>query len=152
VGRMLAETQAARAAAVAVRAGDSGAFAALADSEQALADYSRRAANGELGAEARALAANADWRAIEAGVVALAGSRDALATAYAALDRLLEIAPTLLAAIGNVVSALPAADLERSEPYLVRVELTVEALQHDARGLAGVEAVDRVLQRLAAAE
>src|SRR5690606_6000515 len=46
----------------------------------------------------------------------------------------------------------PAADLERSEPYLERLELAIEAMQQDARGLAGTSAAERLLQRLGAVE
>ena len=152
VGRLIAEAQAARTEARAALSGSAEAFGALGASRGRLADYASAAAAADLGAAARALARDEGLRTVDASLAVLEQQRDPITSAYAARDRLLELTPALLAAVGNAVSALPPADLARSAPYLQRLELTVAGVQQDARGLAGADAAGGLFQRLGAAE
>ena len=65
---------------------------------------------------------------------------------------MLELAPQLLVAAGNVASALPPADLEANQPNLSRFELAVESLQLQARSLGPAAAVDDAVRRMEDAE
>src|SRR5690606_17978082 len=151
VGRLAAEAQAARSDARAALAGDASAFDALAEGRRRLAGYAQAAASAELSSAARSLARDEAFGTIDSSLATLEARRGAITAGYAARDRLLALAPAPLAEVGNVVSALPPADLARSEPYLERLELTVAGVQQDASGLAG-GAADAQLARLAAAE
>jgi twitching motility protein PilJ len=103
---------------------------------------------------ATAQAARADARGALAGESAafdrLAASRReiALLDVHAARERLLELAPQLLAATGNLVSALPAADLAADRPYLDRFELTVESIRQNVRALSVGTDIEESVQRL----
>jgi twitching motility protein PilJ len=71
---------------------------------------------------------------------------------HAARGRLLDVAPKLLAATGNTVSALTPADLATNQPHLDRFELTVETIQQTMRALAAGTADEDSLGRLNDAE
>ncbi len=75
-----------------------------------------------------------------------------LAELEAARAEVLELAPQLLVAAGNVASALPPADLEANQPNLSRFELTVESLQLQVRSLGPAAAVDDAVRRMEDAE
>jgi twitching motility protein PilJ len=140
LGGLIATTQAARADARGALAGDAEAFDRLAASRAEIA----RSRAGSAGSLAGASA----WTALDAGLTALSGARETLLEVHAARGRLLELAPQLLAATGNLVSALAPAELAADQPYLERFELTVESIQQSMRALAAGTAGDEFVQRL----
>ncbi len=144
LGGLIATTQAARADARAALAGEADAFDRLATSRAEIARPRAAVAGSLAGASA--------WTALEAQLDALAGARAALLDMHGARARLLEVAPKLLAATGNTVSALAPADLARDQPHLDRFELTVETIQQTMRALAAGTADEESLGRLNDAE
>ncbi len=146
LGGEVATAQAARSDARAAVAGDAAAFDRLAASRSEIAKH-RSAAGPGPGAE-RAFATASGWSELDAGLAALGGAREPLLDVHAARARLLELAPQLLVATGNLVSALPAADLAADRPYLDRFELTVESVRQNVRALAAGTDVDESVQRL----
>ena len=83
------------------------------------------------------------WRRRRRGLDRLASARARrCSTCMPRATQLLELAPQLLARTGNLVSALPPADLETNQPYLERFELTVESIQQSVRAF-GAGADDR---------
>jgi twitching motility protein PilJ len=146
LGALVATAQAARADARAVLAGDAAAFDRLAASRADLAK--QRAAAGSTEGAAHTFAGASGWAALDAGLGALGGARETLLEVHAARERLLELAPQLLAATGNLVSALSPADLTADQPYLERFEVTVESVKQSVRALAAGTAIDESVQRL----
>jgi twitching motility protein PilJ len=147
LGALVVTAQAARADARGAIAGEAAAFDRLAASRSEIAK--QRAAAGSSGQSAeKAFAAASGWSALDAGLAALAGVREPLLDVHAARERLLELAPQLLVATGNLVSALPAADLAADKPYLDRFELTVESVRQNVRALATGTDIDESVQRL----
>jgi twitching motility protein PilJ len=144
LGALIATTQAARADARAALAGEAEAFDRLAASRAEIA----RARAGAAGALTSASA----WTGLDAGLGALGGARETLLEMHAARGRLVELAPQLLAATGNVASALSPADLAADQPFLGRFELTVETIQQSMRALAAGTADQESVQRLKDAE
>jgi twitching motility protein PilJ len=146
VGALLATAQAVRADARGAMAGESAAFDRLAGSRGEIAKQRAAAASGQ--SAERTFAAASGWSGLDAGLAALGGVREALLDVHAARERLLQLAPQLLVATGNLVSALPAADLAADRPYLDRFELTVESVQQNVRALAIGTDIDESVQRL----
>jgi twitching motility protein PilJ len=144
LGALIATTQAARADARSALAGDAAAFDRLGASRAEIA----RLRSGSAGS----LAGASSWGALDMGLSALGGARETLLEVQAARGRLLELAPQLLAATGNLVSALAPADLAADQPYLDRFELTVETIQQTLRALAAGTADQESVQRLNDAE
>src|SRR5262245_36770499 len=146
LGKWVATAQAARADARGAIAGDAAAFDRLAASRSELAKQ-RAAAGSAQGAE-RTFAAAGGWATLDASLAAVGGTREALLDMHAARERLLQLGPQLLAATGNLVSALPAADLAADRPYLDRFELAVESVRQNVRALATGTDIDESVQRL----
>ena len=146
LGALVATAQAARADARGAIAGDAAALDRLAASRSDIAK--QRAAAGSGQSAGRTFASASGWSALDAGLAALGGSREALLDVHAARQRLLDLAPQLLVATGNLVSALPAADLAADRPYLDRFELTVESVRQNVRALATATDIDESVQRL----
>ena len=146
LGTLLVSAQAARADARGAVAGDAAAFDRLASSRAEIAKV-RAAASSAQGAE-RAFAAANGWTMLDAGLASLGGVRETLLDVHAARGRLLELAPQLLVATGNLASALPPTDLAADRPALDRFELSVETVRQSARALAAGTDVDESVQRL----
>ena len=138
--------QSARADARGAVAGDAAAFDRLASSRADIAKQ-RAAQSAAQGAE-RAFATASSWSALDAALAALGGARETLLDVHAALGRLLELAPQLLVATGNLASVLPPADLAADRPALDRFELSVLTVRQSARALAAGSDVDESVQRL----
>jgi twitching motility protein PilJ len=153
LGDLMATTQAARVQARTALAGDAASFPALRDSLGRLREL-RGAAAGAAGVGPDALAYLQDraWGTVDESLGTIIDAEPALAEVAAARVRLLELAPQLLAATGNLMSALPPADLQANQAHLSRFELTVEGLQQNLRALAVGGGVADILQRLGDAE
>jgi twitching motility protein PilJ len=149
LGELVASSQAARADARAALAGDAAGFDRLA-AERANIDRLRKSigANETASPAARDLAASATWSALDAEIASIGDARPMLLELHAARERLLEVAPELLAATGNLVSALAPADLATNQPYLDRFELAVESIQQSLRALGRGSSVEQSVQRL----
>jgi twitching motility protein PilJ len=154
LGEIVAVAQAARIQARAALGGDAREFDRLTESRADLAEL--RAAlgrNQEASVAARRLAADADvWQNVDRNLDSLSAAREGLLELHAAREQLLDTAPQLLAAAGNLASALSPADLENNQRYLERFELTVESLQQSLRTLATGVSIDDSVQRLSDAE
>jgi twitching motility protein PilJ len=146
LGALVATAQAARADARAAVAGDAAAFDRLAADRTDIAK--RRAVAGSDKDAAATFAASSSWTGLDTGLGALGGAREALLEVHAARERLLELAPQLLAATGNLVSALSPADLTADQPYLERFEITVESVRQSMRALAAGTDIDESVRRL----
>jgi len=146
VGVLVAVAQATRADARGAITGDAGALDRLAASRSEIAK--RRAAAGSGDGAERKFASASGWSALDADLGTLVGARETLLDLRAARERLLQLAPQLLVATGNLVSALPAADLAADRPYLDRFELTVESVRQNVRALATATDIDESVQRL----
>jgi twitching motility protein PilJ len=92
------------------------------------------------------------WQNVDRNLDSLSAAREGLLELHAAREQLLDTAPQLLAAAGNLASALSPADLENIQRYLERFELTVESLQQSLRTLASGVSIDESVQRLSDAE
>jgi twitching motility protein PilJ len=154
LGELIAVTQAVRTEAGSAIAGSDEAFESLADSRGAITRLRASVARNEAAsADARRLAGDsALWQRLERSLDAVIGSRAQLAELQAARTNVLELAPQLLVAAGNVASSLPPADLQANQPYLQRFELTVESLQQQVRALGLSGGVDDSVQRMQDAE
>jgi twitching motility protein PilJ len=154
LGELIAVTQAARAESAAAMRGEGAAFDALDGSRRAITTL--RAAVGAdaaASADARRLASDAAvWQPIEASLDTIIESRATVAELDQARAEIAELAPQLLLGASNVASALPPADLTANQPYVQRFEVTVEALQQNARALGPTAVVDDVVRRLEDAE
>ena len=150
LGELVAVTQAARAEMRAALAGDAAGFDRLAASRDDLKKLRAALASKEdASAAARRLASDDSvWANIDANLDGLLAARAMLLEIHAARQRVLDLAPQLLAATGNLVSALSPADLETNQPYIERFELTVESIQQNLRALAGGTTVTDAVQRL----
>ncbi|HEX5047898.1 MAG TPA: methyl-accepting chemotaxis protein [Gammaproteobacteria bacterium] len=154
LGQIVSLTQAARADSRSALSGDETAFDAL-----AAADAESKKLRGALalasGADpaARAFASDAAlWRGVDENLSRLLAARDMLLDIHAARERLLGITPQLLAATGNLASALPPADVGTNQSSLDRFELSVQTVQQSLRSLAAATAIDEAVQRLSSAE
>jgi twitching motility protein PilJ len=154
LGELIAVTQAARTDANAAIQGAAASFDSVAESRAAITRLRESVAGNEAAsADARRLANDgALWQRIERNLDSVAGSRERLAELQAARSEVLELAPQLLVAAGNIASALPPADLTTNQPYLARFELTVESLQQQARSLGPAGAVEDSVRRIQDAE
>jgi len=148
-GEVVALAQAARSQAQAVLDGDAAQFDTLAATRNDLVRLRNAAAES---AGATPLASDPAWRTVDASLERLLSSRDELLALHAARERLLALAPQLLAAMGNLASALAPADLENNQPYLERFELTVQSMQQNLRALTVAAPVDEAVRRVGDAE
>jgi twitching motility protein PilJ len=153
MGELVAASQAARADARSALAGDAAAFDRLA-AERADMTRLRGAigANEAASGSAKDLAASATWSALDTELSRIGDARPMLLELHAARERLLEVAPELLAATANLVSALAPADLAANQPYLDRFELAVESIQQSLRALGRGTSVEQSVARLNDAE
>jgi twitching motility protein PilJ len=153
IGGLVALTQAARADARAVLAGDESKAAALSAARQ---EIDRLAAT--LGASAgddaalRRFAADADWAVATRSLGDMAGARGALLDARRARERLQVLVPSMLGATANLMASLSAEELAANRIHLERFELTLEGMQQDLRSLAAAESMQSALARLSDAE
>jgi len=152
-GQVMAVAQAARADARGALAGDADAFARLASGAEELARLRKSlGASDAASPAAREIVNGGAWLSLESEIAKLVAARAGLLDLQAARARLLDLAPQLLAATANLVSALQPADLATNQPNLDRFELTVESVQQNVRALAAGTAVDESVQRLNDAE
>ena len=155
LGELIAVTQAARTEAnAAISSATASSFDSLAESRAAITRLrSDVAGNEAASADARRLANDAAlWQRIERNLGSVIDSREKLADLEVERSAILELAPQLLVAAGNIASALPPADLTANQPYLQRFELTVESLQQQVRSLGPAGAVDEAVRRMQDAE
>jgi twitching motility protein PilJ len=154
LGELVAVTQAARTEASSALYGDAAAFDVLTASRSTVTSLREGLASNDAASEqARRLGGDAAiWRRIETNLDSILAARAPLAELDAARSEVLELAPQLLVAAGNVASALPPADLAANQPYLSRFELTIEALQQQVRALGPDATVEDVARRLQDAE
>jgi twitching motility protein PilJ len=154
LGELIAVTQAARTETAAAVSGAADSFESVAESRASITRLRGSvAANQAASADARALAGESElWQRIERNLDTVIESRTRLAGLETARAELLELAPKLLVAAGNISSALPAPDLTANQPYLQRFELTVESLQQQVRSLGPGVAVEDSVRRMQDAE
>jgi twitching motility protein PilJ len=154
LGELVAVVQAARSEATAALSGRPEAFEALTASRATIASLrSALAGNENANAAARRLGADeALWQRIERSLDGLLASREPLAELEAARADVIDLAPELLAAAGNVSSVLSAEELEANQPHLARFELTVQALLQQLRALGPGVSVDDAVRRIGDSE
>jgi len=153
LGELVATAQAARVEARAAVVGGGG-FGRLEESRSTLTRLrAALASNESASVAARRLGADAAlWQRLDGSLETLLAARGPLLELQDARTDILELAPQLLVATGNLASALAPADLETNQPYLARFELTVEGLQQNLRSLGVGMAADDVVRRLGDAE
>jgi twitching motility protein PilJ len=154
LGELIAVAQAARAEANAALQGDAASFDALAASRTAITNLRGAVSSNEAAsADARRLGSDsALWQRIESNLDTVIAARERLADLTAARTDLVELAPQLLLAAGNVATALPAADLTANQPYIQRFEVTIDSLQQYSRVLGPTAPVADTVRRLEDAE
>ena len=153
LGRLMAVTQAARAQARASLAGDAKSLETLARSRDELIRLrNAMAADSALRPAARRLASDALWSNVSGKLDEVLAARPTLVDIHAARERLLDLAPELLAATANLASALSPADLEANQSHLERFELTVESIQQNLRALAVAASIGESVRRLSDAQ
>jgi twitching motility protein PilJ len=153
LGRLMAVTQAARAQARASLAGDAKSLETLARSRDELIRLrNAMVADSALDPAARRLASDALWSNVSGKLDEVLAARPTLVDIHAARERLLELAPELLAATANLASALSPADLEANQSHLERFELTVESIQQNLRALAVAASISESVRRLSDAQ
>ena len=148
VDRLMTLTQAARADARAAVAGDESAAERIA---AALEDIERLLDEGQRGA-AGALAADAAWNDVRAGLRDIVAARDVLGAARSERETLTALEPRLLAATGNLMAAQGPAEIAANELHVARFELTLQGIRQDLRALAAGDSMDEALGRLDDAE
>jgi twitching motility protein PilJ len=151
LGRLIATAEAARSHARAALAGDAGSVAELGNDGAAI-DRLRSAAAVTATGPSRALVDDPAWQSLRRDLGTIASAGDVLVGFHAERRRLLDLAPRLLAATSNLVSAWSPEALQANEIYLERFELAIEGMQHSARALATPGATEDSLQRLGGAE
>jgi hypothetical protein len=154
LGRLIATVQSARAHARVALSGDADAMEAL-RGERLEIDLLRTDLLQQRGLSdgARGLLNDAGaWQALEDSVARIADSGELLTAFRSERDSLLTLGPQLLAATGNVVSALSPAELETNQIQIERLELTVEEMQQSARALGTPGAVAASARRLGDAQ
>ena len=147
MGELVALTQATRAQTRGVLTAGAEQFDAIAARRTELASMRTALANNTAASDgARRLAGDtATWQPIEDSLASVVGARERVLALNKARVELLELAPRLLVATGNLASALSPADLETNQPFLARFEVTVEGLQQNLRSFgAGGSAEDAV--------
>jgi twitching motility protein PilJ len=149
LGKLMAVAQGVRADARGALTGDSEAFGRLADGAEEISRLRNSLGTSE---GVRELVNGGNWQRLESEIAKVGAAREPLLALHAARERLLELAPQMLAATANLVSALPPEDLATDQPYLDRFELTVESIQQNVRALAAGTAVSESVQRLSDAE
>ena len=112
----------------------------------------RRRQRGCKRRRARLASDTALWQRIESNLDAIIEARAPLAKLDEARAEIIDLAPQLLAAAGNIASALPPADLTANQPYIQRLELMVESLQQNVRALGPAASVPDTVRRLEDAE
>jgi twitching motility protein PilJ len=154
LGELIAVTQAARTEASSAILGADESFADVEASRSAItALRGAVAANESASADARRLASDpALWQRIERNLDSVVESRAQLADLVAARAEVTELGPQLSAAVGNLASALPPAELAASQPALDRFAFMVESLQQQVRSLGPSVAVDDAISRMDDAE
>jgi twitching motility protein PilJ len=154
LGELIAITQAARTEATSAILGAEASFAAVDESRSAIAALRGAvAANESASADARRLASDATlWARIERNLDSIVGARAQLAELGAARAEVMELGPQLSAAVGNLASALPPADLAANQPALDRFAFMVESLQQQVQSLGPSVAVDDAISRMEDAE
>ncbi len=150
LGELIAVTQAARTEANAAILGAAPSFDSLAESRAAITRLRGTvAANQGASADARRLADDtALWQRIEGNLDSVIASRERLAELESARATVVELAPQLLVAAGNVASVLPAAD----RTAIDRFGLTVESLRQQVRSLGPAGAVEESVRQMQDAE
>jgi twitching motility protein PilJ len=143
MGKLVAVAQAARAQTRAALAGDSAAFDRVVATRDELTS-----GLAALSGDQSFAADSAMWTGITGALDRLLAARPALVELNGARAQLLNLAPQLLAATGNLASALAPADLATNQPYLERFELTVEAIQQHLRSLGSGSAAADTAGRL----
>jgi twitching motility protein PilJ len=150
LGELIAVTQAARTEANSAILGAATSFDALVESRAAI---TRLRANEAASPDARRLADDsALWQRIERNLDGIIGSRERLADLESARSEVVDLAPEVLAAAGNIASALPPADVTANRPHLDRFALTVESLRQQVRSLGPAVVVDESVRRMQDAE
>jgi twitching motility protein PilJ len=154
LGELVALVQAARSEATAALSGRPEAFEALTASRATIASLrSALAGNENASAAARRLGADeALWQRIERSLDGLLAAREPLAELEAARTDVIDLAPELLAAAGNVSSVLSPEELAANQPHLARFELTVQALLQQLRALGPGVSVDDAVRRIGDSE
>jgi len=154
LGRLMAVTQAARADARVGLMGQLQSLTAVQDHAEEIGRLrGSLAANEELPERARSLVANdSEWQQLTDGLQSIAAARTVLEQFHDARARLQELAPELLAATGNLVSALSPADLRANQIHLERFELTVQSIRQDLRTVAIPGELDEAIERLSGSE
>jgi twitching motility protein PilJ len=150
LGRLVATTQAARAQARSAFSGDAPGITTLANERAAIERL--RGAVVRAGGNTAALAADTEWETLSRDLDTLIRSGDVLIEFHAQRRRLLDLAPGLLAATGNLVSAMPPEAVRANQIHIERFELAVEAIQQNARSLATPGATEDAVRRLGDAE
>ncbi len=150
MGELVALTQATRAQTRGVLAGGAEQFDAIAARRTELANMRTALANNTAaGDAARRLAGDtATWQPIEDSLESVVGARERVLALNKARADLLDLAPRLLVATGNLASALSPADLETNQPFLARFEVTVEGLQQNLRSFGAGGGADDAIRRI----
>ncbi len=150
MGELVALTQATRSQTRAALIGGAEQFDSLAARRAELASMRTALANNEAASDsARRLAGDtASWQPLEGSLDGLVGARERLLALNKARADVLDLAPRLLIAMGNLASALSPADLETDQPFLARFEVTVEGLQQNLRSLGAGSGADDAARRI----
>jgi twitching motility protein PilJ len=150
LGKLVAAAQSARSQARAALGGDSAAFDRVAAiREQLKRGRAELGANSQASSAARLFTADGGaWNGVEQGLDQLMAARPALTELNGARAEVLNLAPQLLAATGNLASSLAPQDLATNQPSLERLELTVEAIQQNLRSLGSGGSATDVGRRL----
>jgi len=154
LGRLIATVQSARAHARVALSGDTASIGAI-QAERGAIERLRTnlLQQQDLSRAARELLGDAGvWQNLEGDLARIGDAGDLLAEFHGQREALVALGPELLAATGNVVSALSPAELEANQIYLERLELTVEDMQQTARALAAPGTAADSVRRLSDAE
>jgi len=153
LGRLIAIAQAARSEARNALSADADGFDTLVRTR---ADIRRMrqsiGASAGVSAAVSGVVVDEAWQAILNSLDSIIRAQPTLVEFHGARQRLLSLAPELLAATGNVASALSSDELGANQIYLDRFELTVQGMQQNARVLAVPGSAQDSLSRLSDAE
>jgi twitching motility protein PilJ len=154
LGKLVAITQAVRTDAHSALSGEAAAFDSLNTNRAAIERWRRTVENDETASDAaRRLASDASvWQRIDTQLAGLLGLRDKFGELEKARQDMLDLAPELLVSVGNVASVMAPADLATNQPYIARLELSVQSLQQQVRAFGPGIAIDDSVSRIGDAE
>jgi len=153
LGQLLSVTQAARSHANGALAGDPVSLMALESGRGEIRLLRQELAQAtDVRPQVSQVTADARWADVQSSLDDIIDARPTLEAIRAARERVSELVPELLAATGDVASALSSSGLAANQPYFQRFELTVQGIQRQLEALPSARSVEDSFRALSDGE